>query len=366
MKLVIQNTSLVWGGNEKWLSIVSTGLMAKGHDVIVSCADGPVKENLERLGVPVTAHRPRGAIDIFSALDFAAFLRRAKPDSLLLTSWRPTTWCVIAARWAGVHRIVMRLGIVRPFPDGGPRARAIKAVDALIVNSDEIRSKWLSTIPAGIEQDVHVVLNSIALPDADPVTLRKRLRDEFEVSNETLVIGAAGHLATRKGFDLLIDAFHRANIPAARLLIIGEGEHRAQLESMIRELHISDRVTLAGARDSAADLIGGLDLFVLSSHNEGMANVMLEAMAARVPILAAEISGVEKAIGDGEGGLAAGWTFTPGSVDSLARQLVEVTQMIRARSRDVGARVTEARWRIENWFSISRMIDECEEIIFSR
>lgn len=366
MKLVIQNTSLVWGGNEKWLSIVSGGLLARGHEVIVSCVDGPVRQNLRQLGVPVTAHRPRGAVDVFSALDFAAYLRREKPNALLLTSWRPTTWSVIAARLARVRRIVMRLGIVRPFPDGGPRARAMRSIDALIVNSNEIRSKWLSSMPAEIQQDVHVVLNSIALPEQEPVTLRRKLRSEFEVSNETLVIGAAGHLAPRKGFDLLIDAFHRANIPNARLLIIGEGEHRNELESMIRHLRVDDRVTLAGARERAADLIGGLDLFVLSSHNEGMANVMLEAMAARIPVLAAEISGVEKAIGDGEGGLSAGFTFTPGNVDSLARQLVEVTQMIRAQSPDVGARVVEARWRIENWFSISRMIDECEEIIFAR
>lgn len=367
MKLVIQNTSHVWGGNEKWLSIVATGLGARGHVVTVSCADGPVRENLRKLGVRVTRHRPRGAIDFLSALDFALFLRAEKPDALLITSWHSISWSVVAAKLAGVRRVVMRLGIVRAFPRSGPRSRALASgVDALIVNSNEIREAWLTSKPENATDDVHVVLNAIRPLRGERERLREALRTVLSTSSQTLLIGGAGHVAPRKGFDILLRAFAKANIEDSLLVITGDGDHRSELESLAQSLGIAHRVHWLGHRDNAAELTAGLDMFVLSSHNEGMANVMLEAMAGGAPVIAADISGVGTAIGDRGDRENAGWTFPSGDVDSLASRLREVSQQIRDGSSDVDAKVEEAFWRIEHWFSPARMIDECEAILFPK
>jgi glycosyltransferase involved in cell wall biosynthesis len=363
MKLVIQNGSAVWGGNEKWLSIVARGLQARGHDIVVSCVAGAVSKKLEGFGVRTTHHRPRGAIDLVSALDFAAFLKREKPDALLITSWRSTTWSVIGARIAGVERIVMRLGIVRAFPESGPREWALRHVDALIVNSDEIRARWLETKPAEVHNDVHVVMNAIAAPTEDRQAMRHALRAELQVDDDAIVVGGAGHLAARKGFDVLIHAFNAASISGSMLVIIGDGEYRRELEAIAHKTGNS-RIRFLGHRDNASELIGGLDVFVLSSSNEGMANVMLEAMAAGVPVIAGEISGVTKAIGTAERPTPGGWTFQRGGVEELAVLLSNVSTLIQSRSPELARRTAEAQWRMANWFGTSRMIEECERILF--
>jgi hypothetical protein len=229
MKLVIQNTSHVWGGNEKWMATLAGGLMLRGHDVVVSCAMGPVHAELGMRGIPTTPFRPRGAVDFVSGLAFAAWLRRAAPDALLLTSWRPTTWAVAAAKSAGVRRIVMRLGIVRPFPRGTPKAIALRGVDALIVNSSEISEEWRKSAPSGHGGSVHVVLNGVRSRIAERTTLVRLLRDELGLSRATILFGGAGHVAPRKGFDILMRAFALADIPDARLAIIGSGPYRETL-----------------------------------------------------------------------------------------------------------------------------------------
>jgi glycosyltransferase involved in cell wall biosynthesis len=365
MKVVIQNMSRVWGGNEKWLSILANGLLARGHDVIVSCPRGPVRERIEQLGIPTTAVRPRGVLDFVSGLAFAAWLRNEKPDALLMTSWHSVAWSALAARLARKPRVVLRQGIVRQAPARGARARALRNdVDAMIVNSPEIKREWLRSAPGFDPEKIHIVLNAIELRLSERETLRSKLRSELSVDDGTLLIGSAGNLFKRKGFDLLLRAFADSKVEAARLVIAGDGEERENLESLALELGVQDRVHWLGQRTDAAEVIAGLDIFVLSSSNEGMANVMLEAMAGGTPVIAFDISGVLTAIGESADRSAAGWIVPLSDISGLAGAIARVAELIANKSDEIPARVAEAAWRIESWFGTQRMVDECERILF--
>ena len=366
MKLVIQNTSRVWGGNEKWLANVAAGLASRGHDVVVSCRRGPVEDGVHKRGIRTTHFRPRGSIDVASGASFAAWLAYERPDALLMTSWGAISWAVWAARTARVRRVVLRQGIVRRFPEPGPRAIALRSVDAIIVNSEAIRDVWESSAPPGMRGRVRVVLNGIKPRDDARVVAREKLRRELGIDDATLLIGGAGHLFPRKGFDFLLRAFSLAAISNSHVAIAGEGDHLPSLQRLASELGIVDRVHWLGHRENGPEIVAGLDLFVLSSHNEGMANVMLEAMAGGTPVIASDISGVRKALGDMDGRGPAGWIVPPADDAALSQSLSAVAELIRSGDDDVEHRVGEAHWRIDNWFSMSRMIDECEAILFSR
>src|SRR5688500_15783101 len=107
MKVVIQNTSRVWGGNEKWLATLAAGLGARGHEGVVSCRrGGVVAPELARRGIAVTGVRPGAYGDVLRGVRFARWLRRERPDALLLTSWKGIPWGAWAGRRAGVPRIV--------------------------------------------------------------------------------------------------------------------------------------------------------------------------------------------------------------------------------------------------------------------
>jgi glycosyltransferase involved in cell wall biosynthesis len=303
---------------------------------------------------------------VISGLSFAAWIAREKPDALLLTSWHPLSWAVFAGRTAGVDRIIMRLGLVRPFPKTGPRRRAMQDVDAIIANSAEIRDVWDSTAPPDLRGRVTVVMNGIESLRDRRETLRQKLRSELELPDTALVIGGAGHLFERKGFDYLIRAFANADMPRSVVVIAGDGDEKSRLEKLASDLGVADRVHLLGHRKDGPELMASLDLFVLSSHNEGMANVMLEAMAGGTPVIASDISGVQHAIGNTEGRPPAGWIVPPADESALTKMLREVGTLIHAGDAEVSRRTREAAWRIEHWFGIDRMVDECERVIFAR
>lgn len=362
MKLVIQNASHVFGGNEKWLATLAEGLAARGHGVTVSCARGTVSRALESRGLAVSLTRPRGSADVVSGAAFARWLRKERPDALLLTSWRTTAWSFFAGRAAGVSRIVARLGIVRPRPSIGPRASALARLDALIVNSPEIERAWQATGKAG--PPVHVVMNGVRLRVHERETLRRALRDEIGVAKSTILIGGAGHIAPRKGFDVLLRAFRDGQVDDAHLVIIGDGADRQRLELLAAELGIAARTSFLGHRDDGAAAIAGLDLFVLSSHNEGMANVMLEAMAGGTPVVAASISGVERALACTKERPPAGWIVPSVNPGDFADAIRAAAGSIRNGSQEARAIAKEAEWRAVNWFGTERMVSECEAILF--
>lgn len=375
MKLVIHNGSRVWGGNEKWLTTLAIGLRERGHEVVVSCrGGGPVQERLGREGVPTSPTRPGGELDLPSHLRFARWLRRERPDTLLLTSWNRTPSAVRAARRARVPRVVVRLGIVRALPARGRYTRAFqRGVDALIVNSTEIRNEWLRSAPWFPGDAVHVVLNGLPLPAAlsrGPDTAgvaapdALAIRRELDLPPDVRLLAGAGHVTHRKGFDLLLRALAGMRARDVHAVILGSGPEEPALRALAGELGVAERVHWPGFRPDLVGLLPAADVFVLTSRNEGMANVMLEAMAAGVPVVATDISGVRDAIGAVRGRPAAGWIVPPEDPVALGGTLDEVIAALASDPASVRAATDEARERIRTWFSVERMVEEAERVLF--
>jgi glycosyltransferase involved in cell wall biosynthesis len=365
MKLVIHNAARVWGGNEKWLLTLAAGLAARGHDVVVSCRrGGDVARRVEAAGIRTAHVRPGAGVDLPRTLRFARWLRRERPDALLLTSWRGGGWGAWAARRAGVPRVVVRLGIVRT-PARWDQALPFRRwVDGLIVNAPEIAEAWARGATWYPQTHIHVILNGIRTDPVDRGAAALRLRGELGAEPGTLLIGAAGHVTHRKGFDVLLDAFARAELADARLVLVGDGPELDALRRRAGELGVADRMHWPGRRDDAASLLAGCGVFVLPSRNEGMANVMLEAMAAGTPVIASDISGVRTAVAAEGTNPPAGWIVPPEDADALAAALREVAALLRDDPAAVRARTDEALRRVRERFSVERMVEEAEAVLF--
>jgi glycosyltransferase involved in cell wall biosynthesis len=365
MKLVIQSSAHVWGGSEKFLLMLARGLKQRGHEIVIACPGGPVRERARESGFRVSSFRPRGAIDFLSGLSFAAWLRKERPDALLIGSWHPISWASFAGRVTQVPRIALRHGIVRRAPSRGTRAYALRHwVDDVITNAPEIKKVWLESLPSFPEDQVHVVLNAVIPSAWARPAAREKLATEAGVNGDTILVGGAGIVTKRKNFDLLIRAFARVRPENTRVVVIGDGPHLPELRKLAVALGVESEVLFTGARENAAETIAGLDVFVLSSRNEGMANVMLEAMAAGTPVIASDISGVRTAIGATPQRPPAGWIFPADDEVQLASLLSDVIADIRDGGHAGAAMATEARWRTEHWFNLERMLDECERILF--
>jgi glycosyltransferase involved in cell wall biosynthesis len=120
-------------------------------------------------------------------------------------------------------------------------------------------------------------------------------RAELGVSAPQFLIGAVGRLAHSKGFDVLIEAFERAALPAAHLAIVGDGRERGRLGRMARMA--GPGVSLAGFRTDVKDYYQAFDLFVCPSRREPLGRVVLEALDAGVPIVATATDGPSELLG---------------------------------------------------------------------
>jgi glycosyltransferase involved in cell wall biosynthesis len=303
-------------------------------------------------------------MDFISAVRFARWLSDERPDVVLLTSWVPTVLGAWAARAAHVPRLVVRQGIVREFPRSPIRGFAFrKWIDAVIVNSPEIRDVWLAGANNYPPRRVHVIMNGVESRRDQREELRRSLREELGLPALTILVGGAGHLFPRKGFDILLRGFAAAALSDSRLAILGDGDDAPHLRALADELRIGDRVDWLGHRPNGPEIISGYDVFVLSSRSEGMANVMLEAMASGVPVIAADVSGARTALAATNERGVGGWITPADDSVALAVALREVAASIRGDYQIVRDRVSEAHWRIENWFSIDRMIGQCEAVL---
>lgn len=183
---------------------------------------------------------------------------------------------IVAARWAGVPIVISE----RSDPYIYPPQRLMRWMRRLIY-------PWANLLvcqhPAqmayfrgwGIPR-VAVVSNPVHSPSAP----RSRL-----AVGPGLVL-AVGRLAPSKGFDMLIKAFASARRPGWRLLILGEGPERVNLEALIRDLDLGDWVELPGTEQDIWHRYQQADFLVLSSRFEGMPNVVLEAMSTGLPVVA--------------------------------------------------------------------------------
>lgn len=187
-----------------------------------------------------------------------------------------------------------------------PRADAIVAV-AHGIKRDLMESFG---VPA---HKIVVIYNPI-----DGQSIRARAAEPVDhpwfSKQEQHLIVAVGRLVKLKGFDLLIRAMAQLSVPT-RLVIIGDGEERSSLERLIASLGLADRVALLGFQENPWKYMARADLFVLSSLTEGMPNVIGEAMALGLPIVATDCSpGVREYLDDGRAGLL----VPPGDPRALA------------------------------------------------
>lgn len=231
---------------------------------------------------------------------------------------------------------------------------ALRRMDYVIAVSEDLEHH---VVEMGVDRErVCTIDNAI---DEDLFQRRRTSREarvELGLHPDRLLIGGVGRLATEKGFDLLIDATEQL-IKAGmdlELVIIGEGDQRQALEAQIASTDYSDRMHLLGYRSDTLQLYEAMDLFVLSSLREGLPNVVLEAMAMDVPVVATNIAGVPKLIRDQHNGLL----IREGEVEPLRVAMAELIE--NSGKREALAR--QARETIVESFSFSARMAKMREI----
>lgn len=233
--------------------------------------------------------------------------------------------------------------------------RALVRFPRLIAVSGTIRSELLRR---GVRSErVTTILNGI-----DPQAFRRdparepQVRSALGLEPDDVVIGAVGRLEPQKRFDRLLEVFAalRKNRSNLRLLLVGEGSARGELEALARRLGVEEDCRILGHRADVADLHHAFDLFVQSSDYEGTPNVVLEAMALGTPVVATAAGGTAELIEDGVEGLI----VPPGDPVRLQEAIERALADREATLR----RAAAARTRIEGPLSFTSRMRAVERI----
>ncbi|MHC4876147.1 MAG: glycosyltransferase [Planctomycetota bacterium] len=340
-------TELDIGGAERALVKIATGLPRERWKPSVICLSdrGPLAEPLEEAGIPVTC---LGAGRVFSprglwqaTVGLTRELRRQQPRVLQTFLFHANIAGRVAGWRAGVPRV---LSGIRVADRRGCWRLALDRWTERLVDKHVCVSRGVADFcvrESGLSQDKVVVIpNGVDVDtyrSAEPADL-----SQFGIPSDAEVILAVGRLDPQKDPLTLLQAVHRvaSDRPNLHLLFAGDGPLRSDTEAEARRLNIEHRVHLAGWTPDVPRLLKSATLFVLASRWEGMPNVVLEAAAAGVPIIATETEGVREIIEPGR----TGTLVKPGDVDGLAQGIstaLAEQSLPQAMARTLQQEVTE-------------------------
>jgi len=202
----------------------------------------------------------------------------------------------------------------------------------------------------------HLIHNAIDVEEFRRSRTSADARKLFSEAPANAIIGAMGRLSEEKGFDILIRSVHRLIKSGhdASLWIAGEGPARRSLQSLVNDLGVAEKVRLLGHVEDIKSFFEAIDLFALSSLREGLPNVLLEAMAMEIPIVATRIAGVPSLVADGQNGLL----VDPNDV----RKLADCLQRLLLDNRLQDSLRTAARTTIENGFNFQQRMQKVVDI----
>ncbi len=181
---------------------------------------------------------------------------------------------------------------------------ARRSVDAVVANSDAVRAEVARF--EGIDPGrIRVIHNGVSIPaPVDPVT-REAMRVAWRIRPDDVLVGCIGNYKSGKGQETLIRAIARAlpTTTGLRLILVGEGPQRPELQRLVDELGLHDVVRLHGTEPDARQIIGAFDIAAQASVSEGLPNAVLEAAAAGLPIVATDTGGTAEILDGGRTGI---------------------------------------------------------------
>jgi glycosyltransferase involved in cell wall biosynthesis len=280
----------------------------------------------------------------------ARSLVRHRPDVLLALMKKDVRLSVPAARLLGIPAVV-RHANDQPLP-AGPRGRLLYGGAVThVTNAEATRRTILASAPWLRPESVEVIYNGL-----DPAPFEAARPVALELPPGAVRFGYVGSFEPRKGLRVLAQAWRSVaeSLPDAHLLLAGKGSEERVLRQMLAG---APRVHWLGYRRDVPSVMAALDVLALPSFVEGAPNVVQEAMAAGLAVIATAVSGTPELVCDGEHGLL----VPSGDAAALAGALTKLAGDAELRARLAAA--GHARVRAE--FTLERMLDRYEAL-FSR
>jgi glycosyltransferase involved in cell wall biosynthesis len=323
MRIVQLVETLEVGGLERLTVNLALSQRTTGHEVSVYClfGAGPLRAELDGAGIPVVTFHKEDRSKAAITWSLARQLRRDRPDVIHGHNPGVHHFAAVAKRLAGVpvcvntrHSALSSTGA--PYQER--YFRWVKPLTDHVVFDCNFVRQQLEPHLRYPTCKCSVILNGIfyepflwhpAAPGSKPPRIR---------------FGTIGRLVPAKGQAQLVEAFSiiAPRLPNAELCIFGSGPLEVELRAQIQGLGLEGRVRLEGRTDDPARALELFDVFVLSSITEGLPLVILEAMAAGLPIVSTRVGGISEVAPEH----TTSWLCEPGNAADLARAMLQAAE----------------------------------------
>ncbi len=298
-----------WGGQERRVYNECRWMSQKGHTItIITPKATPLYKKSKARGWQTHGieFKRHGMLGDF--LRIRSILRQVKPDVLNTHGNMDTKLGLTAARKMGIPCVILSRHITPPVKNTWyNRLLYTKLCTHVFTTADCTTQQIIKDL--GVPRYGAFTVSSGILPPGDmplPEEAQKKITKEFRQQPQARYIGYVGRLDANKGLFDLIQAFARIKelIPEYRLVLVGEGGARSDLESAAIDLGLKDLVLFAGFKKDPWPYYRGFDCKVLASTgNEGIAQSLLEAMFAGCPVIGSAVGGIPDVIQDRKTGL---------------------------------------------------------------
>ena len=335
-------------GAERSTVSLCRGLSARGHNVsLLVKYSHELLEIARAEGVDALSMRFAGKLNLLAVGRLARWFRRNEVDVVATQLSTASLWGTLAARYIGVPSVAT--------------VRALNSktcyvyADRIITVSQAVKEHL---VEQGVEASkVRVVYNGVDLSKFVPPANRERAKREVDLPRNSLIVGVVAHLTAKKGHKWFLDAVAplMKSFPALQILLLGEGEERANLRQQVAALGLDERVTFAGFHPDVVPWMSAMDALVLPPiSKEGFGRVLVEAGAMSIPVIGTDVGGIGEVIVPGE----TGFVIAPGDADALQTALSALLDDAELREK-MGA---AGRARALREFSQERMVEQTERV----
>lgn len=318
------NTNRAWGGGEKWHLEMALQLKKRDFDPVLFVYPGaPLHHRALRSDLKCFPVRVNNLswLNVYKIARLARVFKMMRPGAVILNLSSDLKFAGRAAKKAGLKKIIYRRGSAIPVKNSASnRFLFKKVIRYVITNSYATRETLLQNNSDLIGKDkIHVIYNGVKLPEDEPL-----LANAYPKNGREWNFGNAGRLSEQKGYNYLLEVADRLvqkNIPF-KMHIAGTGELESTLRQQCTAMKLDEHVVWHGFVKDIPAFMQKLDLLVFPSIWEGFGYTLVDAMLAKVPVVAFDISSNPEVIEHGTTGML----VNPFDLDAMVSEIVRLTK----------------------------------------
>ncbi len=359
MKIILHTeASDGWGGQEIRILSEIEGMQKRGHRCLLAAPpESQILKMAGHAGITVAAIRMDRCRWPSACLAIRHLIQK-EGVSIINTHSSADSWIGAVAG----HLSPMRPLLVRTRHIAVPISNRLTSrllhhhfLDGIMTTSEEIRTEMIHRNRIRAERIISIP-TGIDLSRFKPHPVKNGLKKKWDIPEKVPIVGTVGVLRSWKGHSFFIEAARRVleRRPDVVFVIVGEGPQYENIQRQIQKYSLQRQVKLVGYYPDVERAFAALDLVVLASTaNEGVPQVILQALAMEKPVVATRVGGIPEVVRSGE----TGWLVPPGDPAAMAESILYYW----SNPAEGLAMAQQGRCLVEREFSLERMLDRIEQ-----